>query len=83
VDLKRRYRLNEINFDVDIASCGFGIRTSLMCAIEDLARELSIEARKADVEARLERVSIASGAKVHFGIDCGIGRELHFEPRQS
>src|SRR5262249_49075664 len=73
-----RFWLQEVVFGVDIPMDGFGIGASLFRAIADLARNFTIQARQADVEARLERVTVAAGAKVHFGIDCGIGGEPHF-----
>src|SRR6266550_1835507 len=69
--------LHQVNLDVDVPSCGLGIRTRLMRAVQERLRDLTIHTRQADVKTRLEEVTIAASQKINFGINGDIGWQLH------
>lgn len=67
--------LEQVNLDVDISPRGFGVRTRFLRALRDRLRLLPVYTRKADIETRLEEISIIAVPKLHFGIDEKIGRQ--------
>src|SRR5438128_1079893 len=69
--------LDQVNRDVDVPSRGFRIRTSLVRAIYQRLRDLSLQTRQADIETSLEKVPVVTSPKVHFGVDGHVRRELH------
>src|SRR6185503_10539750 len=70
-------RLNQIDLDTNVASYGLRIGTSLLRAIENAACDLWVHALQTDVETRLDGVTTAAGAKIHFGVNHRVCRQLH------
>src|SRR5258707_4946147 len=49
----------QVGYNVDVAVCGFGIRTLLVCAVHKRLGNFALQPWQADVEASLQEVSRA------------------------
>src|SRR5260370_13905327 len=65
----------QVDYDVDIAPCCFGVRARLMCFIHQGLGDFPLHTRQADVEASLEEASAVSQAQIDFSLDGQANRE--------
>lgn len=47
-------RLNQVDHDVDVTACGFGIRADLVRGVHDGLGHLAFQTRQADIETSTE-----------------------------
>jgi len=73
-------RSDERDLDVDVAACRFGVRADAVRRIDQLSREVAVDARHADVEARSQEEGIIGRDQVDLGIDRRMGRQRYFLP---
>src|SRR5262245_64595809 len=70
-----RHRLNEVDFDVDVASCGLRVRADLVRGVHESLSDLAVQARQADVEASPEEETAVIRTQVYLCVDGPVGRE--------
>src|SRR4051812_18499586 len=61
--------------DVDIARHGLGVRAPAPRGVHHRLRDVALQTRQADAQARLEEVLPAALAQIHFGVDGRLRRE--------
>jgi len=66
---------DQVDYDVDIAACCFGIRARLTCFIHQSLGDFPLHTGQADVKASLEEVSAVSQTQIDFGLDDQANRE--------
>jgi hypothetical protein len=66
---------NQVDDDVDIAACCFGVRARLMGFIHQGLSDLPLHTRQADGKASLEEASAVSQAEIDFGREDQANRE--------
>src|SRR5271165_5903556 len=66
---------DEIGLDGDIAVRGLGVRANPVRSMDQLLRDLAVEARQTDVEARRQEEGAVGEVQVDLGVDRYIARE--------
>src|SRR5258708_19984840 len=66
---------DQIDCNVDIAVCCFGVRARLMGFIHQGLGDLPLHTRQADVEASLEEAGAVTQAQIDFGLDGEANRQ--------
>jgi hypothetical protein len=67
--------LDEIDYDVDIAAYGFGVRTRLVRGVHERLGGVVFHARQADVQTSLKEVVAVGCDQIDFGVNGQIGWE--------
>ena len=61
--------LNQVDHDVDMAACRFGVHARLMCFIRQSLSDLPLHARQADAKASPKEVGAVSQTQIDFGLN--------------
>src|SRR5258708_40071852 len=65
---------DQFDRNIDVAACGFRVRTNLVRFVDQGLGGVAIDTRQADVQTSTEKVATVRHVQIHFGVDRDVSR---------